>query len=235
MKHESLQPRERSVGRGHRSVLRIALCALAIGGVVIGAGPIPSRAAPNLDPGVGQAGYQGRLCVTVAGSTQGVFPGETEGLCANVPPAGRTTPPVATIEATHFDLEAAVAAAKASSRLSLNAVAPSARRQYAPLTFRHRLGDASPMFMTALVKQESLSTVVFEFFTRELELYYTIELTGAHVVEVNQYLPDTFTALTDQPVVAQVPALEQIRIDFTSIKETSIASGKVFEDSFKSL
>lgn len=207
-------------------ILRSVFAAVAVAALVLAAGAVRLDAAPNRDPGVGQAGDEGTLCMTVVGSVQGQFPGEASGHCSGLPASAIRTPGGPAIEGTHFDLKAQAGAGGRGGSI----LGGQGGRQYAPVVFRHRLGDASPMFMIALAQNEVLQTVLFEFFTREMQLYHTIKLGDARVVEVNKYLPDTFAAPADQTVVARVQALEQITIAFRSIEEKSIKSGKVFTD-----
>ena len=68
----------------------------------------------------------------------------------------------------------------------------SGKRQHGPVVFTKEWGAASPQLFQALVSNEVLKSVVFEFYqtnkdTGEEQLAGTVKLTNATVVEIHQY------------------------------------------------
>ena len=131
----------------------------------------------------GQGAYQ--FYVSVEGSRQGVFQGgRLSGEGAGLPGGG---PPGTRIPAIRFSYE--VVAAPASS--SAGKGAQQYTQQYQPVTITKEWGAASPQFYTAAVTNEVLKSVLFEFVattpTGKQDVYYTIKLTNASIVNFKQY------------------------------------------------
>lgn len=64
------------------------------------------------------------------------------------------------------------------------------KRQHKPVTFVKEWGASTPMLFQALVTNEQLSSVVFEFvqlLKGEERVHHTIKLTNANVTELEQY------------------------------------------------
>jgi type VI secretion system secreted protein Hcp len=66
---------------------------------------------------------------------------------------------------------------------------PSGKRQHGPITITKEWGPASPMLFSALVSNELLTSVLFEFYKTTPEgveeVYYTVTLTNATVSQVH--------------------------------------------------
>lgn len=66
----------------------------------------------------------------------------------------------------------------------------SGKRQHGPITFTKEWGAATPLIFSALVRNEILETVLFEFYntseTGEEQLYHKITLTNATVSKIRQ-------------------------------------------------
>ena len=71
----------------------------------------------------------------------------------------------------------------------------SGKRQHSPITITKEWGAASPQLFQALVMNEVLESVLFEFIQTGTEgaeeVYYTIKLTNATIANLKQYLDQT--------------------------------------------
>ncbi len=112
--------------------------------------------------------------VTIKGKKQGPFKGES--------PKARYKDK---IPAVHFLYEI-----KAPRDVSTGQA--SGKRQHSPVMITKEWGAASPQILQALVTNEMLDFVFFEFVRTnpagEEEIYYTIRLTNATVCDLKQYV-----------------------------------------------
>ena len=71
----------------------------------------------------------------------------------------------------------------------------SGKRQHGPVMFTKEWGAASPQLFQALVSNETLKSVVFEFYQTNAqgaeELATMVKLTNAVISEIHQYSPET--------------------------------------------
>jgi type VI secretion system Hcp family effector len=202
------------------------------GGALIGApaAQIVAGAAPAENPGVGQAG-QSMFCISIRGQVTRFDndPGaEGAGCLPKIGPNSATNGSTADATGPSTDSSATGTGHLVGTYFDFTGSQPidasgqnTGRRTFTPVTFRHVIGDTSPQLLQALDTNENLSTVVFTLMGTGSEgqhvILYEIRLTNAHVIRVNQYLPDTFAA----PGVAQVPPLEQVSMDFQKLEEIS--------------
>jgi type VI secretion system secreted protein Hcp len=98
----------------------------------------------------------------------------------------------------------------------------SGRRQYSPIVFTKPWGPSSPQFIQALINNEQLSSVVFEFLRTTPEgvesVHYRVTLTGATVVGVQQ---SAGNLLSRTPAC---PELDEISLNFRKIVIEDVAS-----------
>ena len=118
--------------------------------------------------------------VSIKGHKQGQFKAETtQGLAKNK------------IAGLRFSYEVASARDKATGQAS-------GKRQHSPVKMVKAIGAATPQIFQALVNNEVLDDVKFEFqrtnANGEEEIYYTITLTNARVASVRQFTNDELAA-----------------------------------------
>ena len=112
--------------------------------------------------------------LTIDGTTQGKFKGES-------PKQGQTQK----IPGLNFQYEVISPRDAATGRAS-------GKRQHKPITFVKEWGAATPQLFQALVSNEVLKTVKFEFLqidkgTGQEIVFYTIQLTNASVSAIKQF------------------------------------------------
>jgi type VI secretion system secreted protein Hcp len=102
--------------------------------------------------------------------------------------------------------------------------APSGRRQHGPVVFTKEWGAASPQLFQALVSNEVLKSVVFEFYqtsqtTGADELAVLVKLTNATVVEIHQYGGSAGPEATAKHTASRdAPRLEDVSFTFAGIE-----------------
>jgi type VI secretion system secreted protein Hcp len=105
----------------------------------------------------------------------------------------------------------------------------SGRRQHGPVVVTKEWGAASPQLFQALVSNEALKTVVFEFYQTnqngEEELATTVKLTNAMVSEIHKHSPTT-------PNRSQ---LEDVSFTFAGIEIQSLPGKTMAADSWTAL
>lgn len=116
-----------------------------------------------------------RITMKVTGKVQGAFKGDDSATAKGS---------VGLINVTGYQFDLTVPR-DASSGL------PSGKRTYKPLVATHVMGGSSPEFLAAASTNETLTSVVINFYRtdrtgREVN-YYRVTLTDAGVVEVRQY------------------------------------------------
>ena len=106
---------------------------------------------------------------------------------------------------------------------------PSGRRQTSPITFTKEWDASSPQIMQALVTNETLSTVTFQFTGIDREgkqtVYQTITLTNATISAVRRYID---VANGSEP--ADPRALEDVSFTYQSIKVMDSTGQTTFAD-----
>jgi len=114
--------------------------------------------------------------------------------------------------------------------LSPHAVSPGAgqatgKRQHQPIVFTKEWGASSPQFYQAAFTNETLTSVLFEFFTTSRDgtqqVDHTIKLTNASIIAVRQTLPN------NQPAgsLADPRELQEISFTFQKIEIVSVTGG----------
>ena len=103
------------------------------------------------------------------------------------------------------------------------------KRQYSPVSFTKQWGPSSPQFIQALVTNEALTTVLFEFLkvlpSGVQSVYYTIKLTDAQVSEVRQFSGNLSL------IASSTAELDEISLVFKKIEITYLAgSVQVVDD-----
>jgi type VI secretion system secreted protein Hcp len=111
--------------------------------------------------------------------------------------------------------------------------APTGKRRHTPLIVRKRVDKTSPLLSTALVSNETLSTVKLMFWRPKgdgtSEQFYTVELTNAALSKQRVYLPFTL-----DPKQANLPALEELEFVFQKITWTYTQGGITGSDDWES-
>ena len=106
------------------------------------------------------------------------------------------------------------------------------RRQHQPIVFTKQWGAASPQLFQALVTNEVLKSVAFEFVEPGVEgekptTFQTITLANAQVTQIEQYI-------NGEPEPPADPrALERISLSFQRIEITNVAGGTTAVDDLK--
>ncbi len=145
----------------------------------------------------------------VTGHKQGAFKGDD-----NAPPrlAG-----LITVTGYQFDI--------VSPRDSATGQA-SGKRQFKPVVVTHVMGGSSPQFLTAAATNETLTSVVINFFRTNREdgsvNYYRVTLTDATVSEVRQY-------------TSGADLLEDDSFTFRKIQQEDLIAHTIFEDDSQSV
>jgi type VI secretion system secreted protein Hcp len=124
--------------------------------------------------------------ISIEGQKQGKFKGES----------GRAAPGVQGTESGHgLGRDKIVGVrflAESSSPRDVATGQASGKRTHKPITITKEWGAASPQLFQALVTNESLKSVLFEFVRTnakgEQEIYHTIKLTNAAVSNIKSYL-----------------------------------------------
>ena len=102
----------------------------------------------------------------------------------------------------------------------------SGKRQYSPVVFTKEWGAASPQLFQALVTNESLKNVQFDFYEPSgpeggEELFFTVKLMNAFVLKLEKY--ENFNAAGHQD--ANDPRfLEDVSLNFQKIEVIHVAS-----------
>jgi len=99
------------------------------------------------------------------------------------------------------------------------------KRQHQPVVFTKEWGASSPQFYQAAFTNETLTSVLFEFFTTSRDgtqqVDHTIKLTNAFIIAIRQTLPDS------QPAGSLVDPreLQEISFIFQRIEIVSVTGG----------
>jgi type VI secretion system secreted protein Hcp len=119
--------------------------------------------------------------VTIQGTKQGVFKGESPGVDEREGPAGQKDK----IAGIRFFSETTLPFETASGMAS-------GKRQHKPILLTKKWGAASPQLFQALVTNEVLTNVLFEFLQTDQQgqefVYHTIKLTNARISGIKSYL-----------------------------------------------
>jgi len=142
--------------------------------------------------------------VTIEGTKQGKFKGETNGLDGGKATSGK-------IAGVRFFAETVSPRDVATGQAS-------GRRQHKPIMITKQWDAASPQLFKALVDNEVLKSVLFEFVKTNAQgqefVYHTIKLTNATVSDIKAYLDLTDT--TGDPYDAH--ELEDVSFTFQKIE-----------------
>ncbi len=102
----------------------------------------------------------------------------------------------------------------------------SGKRQFKPVVVTHVMGGSSPQFLTAAATNETLTSVVINFFRTNREdgsvNYYRVTLTDATVSEVRQY-------------TSGADLLEDDSFTFRKIQQEDLIAHTIFEDDSQSV
>ena len=105
----------------------------------------------------------------------------------------------------------------------------SRKREHGPVTFTKEWGAASPQLFQALVTNEVLESVLFEFVrTNDVgveHVFHTIRLTNASVTSMHQYVAAQEDAELDNP------ELEDVALSFRDIEITNVDGKTMASDS----
>jgi len=178
-----------------------------------------AKAPPARNPHRAMAAYE--FYVTIQGSKQGTFRGESEREMHRNKIPGL---------AYQFSV-------KVPRDLATGYT--TGKRLYSPITFTKAWGAASPQLWQALVTNELLSSVLFEFVTTnangEEMVYYTVKLTNANVSDIRAFTPSA-GAMGAAPSLAATGGrdLEEVSFVFQNIEITSVEGKTMFADSWVS-
>jgi type VI secretion system secreted protein Hcp len=117
-----------------------------------------------------------------------------------------------TIEATYFDYNVSAGSANATGGQA------TARRAYQPIVIRKRIDRSTPLLWRALCLNQVVEALC-KFYRPmptgdgTFEQFYTIEIEGGRVVDHRIISSDNFTD-------PNTPAIEEIKISFTTITQT---------------
>jgi type VI secretion system secreted protein Hcp len=104
-------------------------------------------------------------------------------------------------------------------------------RQHKPITITKPLDKASPQLMYALVNNERLDSVIFEFYTINKVggdiLYYQIELVNAYVASIR-------TVLVEEETSGYMTTYEQVSFTYQQITWTDTVDGYQTVDDWES-
>ncbi len=109
--------------------------------------------------------------------------------------------------------------------------APSGHRVHGPVRFRKAWNSGSPQIMTAIATNENLTTVKFQFLRRgqaagaDVEMFYTITLSNARVVEYSQNMDSTDDPTKDTKT-------ELVGLIFQNIEVAHVIAGVNATDTF---
>jgi type VI secretion system secreted protein Hcp len=118
---------------------------------------------------------------------------------------------------------------------------PSGRRQHGPITITKEWGASSPQILQALVTNEILKKVLFEFYqtTREgkLEKYYTVELTNATISNI-KYLTgsggDASASSAKTSAQYDTHELEEVSFTYQKISVSHVTASTATTDDWTS-
>jgi type VI secretion system secreted protein Hcp len=99
------------------------------------------------------------------------------------------------------------------------------KRQHKPITFVKEWGTASPQLFNALITNETLTNVLFEFPQTspkgKEQIVETIKLTDATVSAFRQYIGDVGNPIYDS--TPECRKLENVSLNFRTIEITNVA------------
>jgi type VI secretion system secreted protein Hcp len=112
---------------------------------------------------------------------------------------------------------------------------PTGKRQYKPITIVKEWGAASPQLFNALITNETLTNVLFEFVQAgpdgKEQIVETIRLTGATVSAFRQYVGDVGNFVYDSSPDSR--KLENVSFSFRTIEITNnVARTSATDDPF---
>lgn len=109
---------------------------------------------------------------------------------------------------------------------------PTGKRQHKPITITKEWGAASPQLFNALVTNESLTSVLFEFIDTladgKEQVVQTVKLTGASISGFRQYIGDVGNFIYDS--TADSRKLENVTFYFRTIEMTNVAAKTTASD-----
>lgn len=117
---------------------------------------------------------------------------------------------------------------------------PSGKRQHKPISFVKEWGAATPQLFQALVSNENLKTVKFEFIqvdrgTGKEGIYFTIDLTNASVADIKQFGGTADAAESAKHTSSQgSKELETISLTFQKITLTYLKDKTSAQDDWES-
>ena len=193
------------VSRGRLVVvaLAVALAAALLTGVAWQiANPRPGAKPASAAVGV-------TINMKVTGHKQGVFKGDDN--------ASAKLDGLITVTGYQFDI---VSPRDAATGL------PSGRRSFKPVVVTHVMGGSSPQFLTAVSTNETLTSVVINFFRTDRQdrnvNYYRVTLTDATVSQVRQY-------------TSGADVLEDDSLTFRKIQHEDLIAHTVYVDEWESV
>jgi type VI secretion system secreted protein Hcp len=199
-----------------RHISRLSLVGVAAL-VPLGAGRAPSLATMTTEDALRMMAGASSFEVTIEGTKQGKFKGE----------AARGGDKIAGL-AFHYDVK---------SGRDMASGMPAGKRQHGAITFTKAVDSSSPQLFQALVSNEPLKTVTFEFrsvnATGEEFIFYQITLSNAMISEVEQYTgTGTGAAVAAKHTSAvDAPLLEDVSVTFQRIEvENKVGKTSAVDD-----
>lgn len=108
------------------------------------------------------------------------------------------------------------------------------KRQYQPIRITKKWDPATPQLMQAVVTNEILETVRFEFERIGVDgaeyVYQTVQLTNATVAEIHQYTAGDNDHATKQQRAGDTAELEQVSFVFQKIEVLNVDGQTSFVD-----
>ena len=186
-----------------RRISRLSLVGVAVL-VPLGAGRAPVPATLKTEDALRMLAAASSFDVTIEGTKQGRFKGE-RGKGDKI--AGL---------AFHYDVK--------SPRDAATGMA-SGKRQHGAITFTKAVDSSSPQIFQALIGNEVLKSVLFEFRGTSADgqemIFYQMTLTNASISEVEQYAGMSGTAEARQSGASDGSPLEDVSLTFQKIEVQS--------------
>ena len=199
-----------------RRISRLSLVGVAVL-VPLGAGRAPVRATLKTEDALRMLAAASSFDVTIEGTKQGRFKGE------------RGRDKIAGL-AFHYDVK--------SPRDAATGMA-SGKRQQGAVTFTKAIDSSSPQIFQALVGNEALKSVLFEFRNTSADgqeqVFYQITLTNAAISEVEQYvgMSGLVTADAKHSGASDSSPLEDVSLTFQRIEVASMVGKTMAADDWR--
>jgi type VI secretion system secreted protein Hcp len=200
-----------------RRISRLSLVGVAVL-VPLGAGRAPVPATLKAEDALRMLAAASSFDVTIEGTKQGRFKGE------------RGRDKIAGL-AFHYDVK--------SPRDMATGMA-SGKRQQGAITFTKAIDSSSPQLFQALVGNEALKTVLFEFRNTSADgqeqIFYQISLTNAAISEVEQYVGMSglvTTAEAKHSAASDGSPLEDVSLTFQKIEVASLVGKTMAADDWR--